>query len=196
MAVLALVFLVLLPVFGERRSYLAQNALSIDKGRQALTAEDRNLSALYRRLKELPPGRVYAGHARRFVLDHWSDHYLLGDIKVYHLLHGQSLDVVGKVYHSYSLNSGVLINFDGQRWDHHNLYNARYVVATEGHIFPEFVRLLEQFGRHRLYQVDTTGYFDLVGSDLTFAWGTPDLYLTASTWHGWEVGCRWPRSTR
>ena len=39
-AALALVFLVLLPVFGERRSYLAQNALSIDKGRQALTAED------------------------------------------------------------------------------------------------------------------------------------------------------------
>ena len=45
-AALALVFLVLLPVFGERRSYLAQNALSIDKGRQALTAEDKDLSAL------------------------------------------------------------------------------------------------------------------------------------------------------
>ena len=183
-AALALVFLVLLPVFGERRSYLAQNALSIDKGRQALTPEDKDLSALYRRLKELPPGRVYAGHARGFVLDHWSDHYLVGDIKVYHLLHGQSLDMVGKVYHIYSLNSDVLINFDEQRWDHHNLYNARYVVAPEGQIFPEFVRLLEQFGRHRLYQVDTTGYFDLVGSDLTFAGETPDLYLAASTWLG------------
>ena len=118
------------------------------------------------------------------MIDHWSDHYLVGDIKVYHLLHGQSLDMVGKVYHSYSLNSDVLINFDEQRWDHHNLYNARYVVAPEGQIFPEFVRLLEQFGRHRLYQVDTTGYFDLVGSDLTFAGETPDLYLVASTWLG------------
>ena len=39
-AALALMFLVLLPVFGERRSYLAQNAQSIDKGGQALTAED------------------------------------------------------------------------------------------------------------------------------------------------------------
>ena len=92
--------------------------------------------------------------------------------------------MVGKVYHSYYLNSDVLINFDEQHWDHHNLYNARYVVAPEGQIFPEFVRLLEQFGRHRLYQVDTTGYFDLVGSDLTFAGETPDLQLAASTWLG------------
>jgi hypothetical protein len=183
-AALALVFLVLLPVFGERRSYLAENALSIDKGRQALIAEDEDLAALYARLNQLPPGRVYAGHARGFVLDHWSDHYLVGGIKVYHLLHGQGLDMVGKVYHSYSLNSDVLINFDEQRWDHYNLYNARYVVAPEGQIFPEFVRLLQQFGRHRLYQVDTTGYFDLVGSDLTFAGETPDLYLAASTWLG------------
>ncbi|MBQ10613.1 MAG: hypothetical protein CMJ45_03585 [Planctomyces sp.] len=183
-AALALVLLVLLPVFGERRSYLGQNATSIDKGRRALTAEDKDLSALYQRLEELPPGRVYAGHARGFVLDHWSDHYLVGDIKTYHLLHGQSLDMVGKVYHSYSLNSDVLINFDEQRRDHYNLYNAHYVVAPEGQIFPEFVRLLQQFGRHRLYQVDTTGYFDLVGSDLTFAGKTPDLYLASSAWLG------------
>ena len=58
------------------------------------------------------------------------------------------------------------------------------MCRSEGQIFPEFVRLLEQFGRHRLYQVDTTGYFDLVGSDLTFAGENPDLYLAASTWLG------------
>jgi len=33
-----------------------------------------------------------------------------------------------------------------------------------------------------LYQVETTGYFDLVGSDLSFAGDAPDLYLAASTW--------------
>ena len=55
------------------------------------------------------------------MLDHWSDHYLVGDITVYHLLHGQGLNMVGKVYHSYSLNSDVLINFDERRSDHHSL---------------------------------------------------------------------------
>ena len=30
--------------------------------------------------------------------------------------------------------------------------------------------------------METTGYFDLVGSDLSFAGDAPDLYLAASTW--------------
>ena len=92
--------------------------------------------------------------------------------------------MVGMVYHTYSLNSDVSINFDEQRLDHYNLYNARYVVAPEGQSFPPFVRPLQQFGQHRLYQVDTTGYFDLVVSDLAFAGESRDLYLAASTWLG------------
>ena len=90
--------------------------------------------------------------------------------------------MVGRVYHGYSLNSDVLINFDEQRWDLYNLYNARYVVAPEDRIFPAFVRPLQQFGRHRLYQVVTTGYFDLVGSDLELFGGSPDFYKSAITW--------------
>jgi hypothetical protein len=95
--------------------------------------------------------------------------------------------MVGKVYHSYSLNSDVLIDFDEQRWDHYNLYNARYVVAPEGQPFPDFVRPLQQFGRHRLYQVETTGYFDLVGSGLEFAGGNSDFYPAASAWLASEL---------
>ena len=163
---------------------MAQNAVSIDEGRQALNAEDEDLAALYEKLKQLPPGRVYAGHQRGFVLDHWSDRYRVGNLKVNHLLHAEGLDMVGKVYHSYSLNSDILINFDEQRYDHYNLYNARYVVAPEDREFPQFVQLLQRFGRHRLYQVDTTGYFDLVGSDLAFKGESSDLYMAASTWLG------------
>ena len=183
-AALGLILLVLSPAYIERRSYLAQNAVSIDEGRQALNAEDEDLAALYEKLKQLPPGRVYAGHQRGFVLDHWSDNYRIGNLKVDHLLHAEGLDMVGKVYHSYSLNSDILINFDEQRYDHYNLYNARYVVAPEDREFPQFVQLLQRFGRHRLYQVDTTGYFDLVGSDLAFEGESSDLYMAASTWLG------------
>jgi len=184
-APLALTLLVLLPVYSERRSYLAENASSIKEG-QALVAEDDDLTALFEKLKQLPPGRVWAGHQRRG-LDHWSDRYRVGFIKVYYLLHAAGLDMVGKVYHSYSLNSDVLIDFDEQRWDHYNLYNARYVVAPEDQIFPAFVRPLQQFGRHRLYQVETTGYFDLVGSGLEFVGGGTDFYPAASAWLASEL---------
>ena len=191
-AALGLTLLVLSPVYIERRSYLAQNASSINEGRQALVSENADLTALFQRLKQLPPGRVYAGQERGFVLDHWSDDYRVGDLRVYRLLHAEGLDMVGKVYHSYSLNSDVLINFDEQRFDHYNLYNARYVVAPEDGKFPPFVQPLEQFGRHRLYQVKTTGYFDLVGSELAFAGDRSDLYLPASVW----LGSRLPAAKR
>jgi hypothetical protein len=174
-AALVLILLVLLPAYSERRSYLAENAIAIQAGRGALMVEDDDLTALYEKLGQLPPGRVYSGQQRGFVLDHWSDDYRVGELKVYYLLQAEGLDMVAKVYHSYSLNSDVLINFDEERWDHYNLYNARYVVAPEDQRFPDFARLIQQFGRHRLYQVDTTGYFDLVGSDLSFAGDTSDL---------------------
>jgi len=172
---LGLTLLVLSPVYIERRSYLAQNTSSINEGRQALTTDD-DLTALFDKLKQLPPGRTYAGKQRGYVLDNWSDDYRVGNLRVDNLLQAAGIDMLEKLYHSYSLNSDVLINFDEQRYDHYNLYNARYVVAPEGQIFPEFVQPLQQFGRHRLYQVDTTGYFDLVGSDLAFE-GTGRNYI-------------------
>ena len=165
-AALGLILLVLSPVYIERRSYLGQNANSINEGRQALIAEGDDLTALFETLNQLPPGRVYAGQERGFVLDHWSDDYRVGDLRVVSLLLAEGLDMVGKVYSSYSLNSDVLINFDEQRYDHYNLYNARYVVAPEGQVFPDFVQPIQQFGQHRLYRVETTGYFDLAGSEL------------------------------
>jgi hypothetical protein len=44
------------------------------------------------------------------------------------------------------------------------------------------VRLLEQFGRHRLYQVETTGYFGLVDSRLAFSGDREDFAVAASDW--------------
>jgi len=177
-AALALTLLVLLPVYNERRSYLAENAIAI-KASQTLVAADDDLTALFENLKQLPPGRVWAGPLPR---GHWSAQYRVGIIKVYYLLQAEGLDMVGMVYNDFSLSSEVLNDFDEQRWDLYNLYNARYVVAPEDQIFPAFVRPLQQFGRHRLYQVETTGYFDLVGSGLELFGGRKHLYPAAIAW--------------
>jgi hypothetical protein len=179
---LVLTLLVLLPVYSERRSYLERNALWLSETLQGLSVEEQDLSDLLEKLEQLPPGRVYAGQQIAGGRRHWSDTYNVGRIHVYDMLHAAGLDMMGKVYHSYSLNSDVLINFDERRWDHYNLYNARYVVAPEGRKFPGFVQPLQQFGRHRLYRVETTGYFDLVSSDLNFAGESADVYPAASSW--------------
>ncbi|HAA94710.1 MAG TPA: hypothetical protein DCE26_03365 [Dehalococcoidia bacterium] len=66
----------------------------------------------------------------------------------------------------YSLVSTAITNFDEGRPDQYNLFILRYVVAPEDVEIPEFMDLVQTFGRHRLFQVESTGYFDLVGSVL------------------------------
>ena len=67
-AALALTVLVLLPVYSERRSYLAENAAEIDLTQRAVINEDNDLTALFAKLKPLPPGRVYSGRQRGSLL--------------------------------------------------------------------------------------------------------------------------------
>ena len=174
--------LVLLPVYQERESKLASHAFALERNHQALAMQDPDLSAVIEKLKQLPPGRIYAGQIRSF-LHNWGERYRVSDsVSVYHLLLAEGLDMMGASYHPYSLNSDLEMIFDENRWEQYNLYNVGYVVAPEGLIFPDFVKPLQQFGRHRLYQVDTTGYFDLVGSDLAFTGGRSELFPAASSW--------------
>ena len=77
--------------------------------------------------------------------------------------------------------------FGENRWEQYNLYNVRYVVAPEDRDFPAFVQPLQRFGRHLLYQVETTGYFDLVGSSLEFTGGRTDFFPAAMDWLAGEL---------
>jgi hypothetical protein len=179
---LSLTILILLPVYQERASELASHASALERNHQALAAQDQDLNSLVDSIKKLPPGRVYAGQIHS-VITHWGERYRVSDsVSVFHMLLAENLDMMGVVYHRYSLNSDLEMIFDENRWEQYNLYNVRYVVAPEGLKFPDFVKPLQQFGRHRLYQVQTTGYFDLVGSDLAFAGGRSDLFPAASSW--------------
>jgi len=175
-AALALTFLVLLPVYGERMSYLDENGLGLRQSQQALVAEDQELSGLFETLKQLPPGRVWAGQ------EGWGDNYRVAYQPINLLLHSEGLDMMGDLYHRFSLTGDIVKTFDETRWDQYNLYNVKYVVAPEGRDYPEFVKLVRQFGRHRLYRIETTGYFDLVGSNMTLAGGRTDFYPAASSW--------------
>jgi hypothetical protein len=90
--------------------------------------------------------------------------------------------MTGWLYHGFSLTSEFERIFDETRWEQYNLFNVRYVVAPEGRVFPGFVKPLGQFGRHHLYEVQTTGYFDLVDSDVILAGGREDYFPAASSW--------------
>lgn len=167
----------LLPIYMERSSYLEQNATWMGDTQRAFQSEQQDIDGLLEMIDTLPPGRVYAGLA-----GNWGREYKVGSVPVYAILTGGSVDSLGYLYHALSLNSDVQVLFDETRPEHYNLFNVRYVVAPADRILPEFVRPLQDFGRHRLYEVASTGYFDLVGSELSFNGGKKEFYPAASAW--------------
>ena len=180
-AVLVVTLLLLSPVYIERRSFVSENTFVIEQTQESLAAEGQELSALIDRLKELPPGRVYAGPTGD-ELNRWGLDYRVGFVEVFALLYAEGLDMMGVVYHQYPLPSSVLRSFDETKLEQYNLFNIRYVVAPEEQKFPDFVKPLERFGRHYLYEVETTGYFDLVDSNMSFAGGRADFREAAASW--------------
>jgi len=177
LATAALTVLLLYPVYKERGTYLGENARLMVESRNALTTEEKDVVALVETLRRAPPGRVYAGRG-----GNWGRDYKIGEVPVYALLNAAGLDMVGYLYHALSLNADIQVLFDESRPEYYNLFNVRYVVAPAERTFPDFVRLVKDFGRHRLYQVATSGYFDLVGSDAAFVGDKGDFYPAASHW--------------
>jgi hypothetical protein len=177
LATAALTGLLLYPVYAERGEYLAENARWLADSQAALVAEGQDLAALTAALRDAPPGRVYAGHGTN-----WGQDYTIGAVPMYALLNRAGLDTLGYLYHALSLNSDIQLLFDEHSPDHYNLFNVRYVVAPADHPFPDFVRPVEEFGRHRLYQVTTSGYFDLVGTEVALTGNKEEFYPAASLW--------------
>ncbi|TEU19093.1 MAG: hypothetical protein E3J21_04590 [Anaerolineales bacterium] len=169
--------LLLYPVYRERADYLGQNARWMAESQSAFAAEAQDIEALTETLWQLPPGRVYAGLAGR-----WGKDYKVGAVPIYALLQRDGFDMLGYLYHALSLNADIQVLFDESRPEHYNLFNVRYVVAPAERTWPDFVRPVGDFGRHRLYRVATSGYFDLVGSDLAFSGDKRDFYPAASRW--------------
>ncbi len=169
--------LLLFPAFHDRANFLSYNATLMRQNRDELAVENPQLTSLFTTLRGLPPGRVYAGLA-----GDWGKDYRVGNIPMYGLLQNEGFDMVGFLYHALSLNSDVEVLFNDQNQSEYNLFNVRYVVAPANHKFPSFVKPIATFGTNVLYQVDTTGYFDLVQSPIALTGNKGDFYPAASSW--------------
>ena len=162
---LILTLLILSPVYVERQSYLSLNAREIEENQKALKAEQNDIDSIIETLNGLPAGRVYAGLLQD---PETGSGYRIGSTPVAHILGESGIDMFYAALHQYSLVSTVLSSFDQNLLEQYELFNIKYVVVPEELHMPNFMKPIEKFGRHQLYQVQTTGYFDLVGSQLTF----------------------------
>ena len=176
-AVALLTLLLLFPVYRERGAYLANNERLMAASKTAVDLEQTDLDKILATLESLPPGRVYAGSG-----SNWGKEYKIGAVPLYALLNSAGLDMFGYLYHALSLNADIQVLFDESRPEHYDLFNVRYIVAPTGREFPEFVHYIATFGRHNLYQVRTSGYFELVTTGKAIPIDKDNFYDVALNW--------------
>jgi Gpi18-like mannosyltransferase len=156
--------LLLVPAVLERADYYGWNTTWMTQTRDAI-GHDSDLATVVDVLKDLPPGRVYAG-----LNDDWqkaTDLVPFNSVRIPDVLNFEGLSRMAKPYASLSLDGDVAFSFDPSdraQWD---LFNVRYAVARTGQTVPAFLAPLRTIGRYTLYAAPTTGWITFAQSYLT-----------------------------
>ncbi len=173
LVVLALLF----PALRERERYYALNTVWMEETRKALEA-DTDARTILAALRELPPGRTYAG-----LRANWGEQLRLGHIRFYNLLTFHRIVAVSPPYASISLNADLIWHFDERNPAHYDLFNVRYVVAPTGLAMPAFLRPIKGTPRYTLYRAETGGYarFGAI-TEVASISSQPDLLARNLSW--------------
>jgi Bacterial membrane protein YfhO len=178
-AAIAMLGLALLayPVIADRIEFRNWNRDLVANNTAAFQNEQADLDALTAALRQQPEGRVFAG-----LPSTWGSGYKISDVPMYNFLAGEGFDMLGYEYHPWSLNGDLQLLFDETRQSHYDLFNVRYVVAPFDRQAPSGARLIGEYGRHRLYALATSGYFDVVSAGPAVRADKTTFFSTASTW--------------
>ena len=149
------------PVYRSNWLWLKANSDWLQAANKQFNSQEADLNRLVDTIKQLPPGRVYAGRP-----GNWGRQFQIGVTQMYLALSTRGIWLNSFLPESWSLNSEIETFFNDQNYQDYQLYNVRYIVAPSEQKFPDFARLLANFGNFYLYQVDTTGFFDLGTSNL------------------------------
>jgi hypothetical protein len=171
--------IMIFPVYSYQAKFYENDKILKIENQTAFSAEKGELSDIVQTLNSLPPGRVYAGLPSTF-----GDfaYYKIGSVPLYSVLPQLGIDTFGYSYHSEALTGDVRLGFDGTRPAEYNLFNIRYVLLHKTWTPASFYSKIKEFQNYVLYEVPTTGYFDLVDAPAVFFGKSSNFYSPNSQW--------------
>jgi uncharacterized membrane protein YfhO len=175
-----IVFLLLLtPVLLERAHFYQQNTQWKTASQNVFLSKNKEISEIKETLKNLPPGRVYAGLPADFGND---PRYKIGLVPLYALLPQMDVDSFGYAYSAFPLSTDVRLLFNNTKMEQYNLFNIRYVVLIKNRVPPDFYTKIRDFEDFSLYQIPTTGYFDVVDVPAVIYGDKNNFYSPNANW--------------
>ena len=148
----------LAPAWTERASYDERGAALIRVQRAADATAGPAIDRLLSVVGERHDGRVYAG-----LRSNWGMDYTIGLVPAYAWLADRDVDAVGFTFRAIaSLSNDVEASFDETNLAQYEMFDIRYLLLPNGRRPPVPATLLAASGSNRLWQVQTTGYFQVV----------------------------------
>jgi Gpi18-like mannosyltransferase len=149
---------VLAPAWTERAGYDRREAHEIRIQQQTDATDGRDLDRLVAIVKDRGDGRAYAG-----LRSNWGKDYKIWAIPTYAWLANNDVDAVGFTFRTISsLSNDVEASFDETNLAQYQMFNIRYLILPADRKPSVPAKLISRSGRHRLWEVRTTGYIQVV----------------------------------
>jgi hypothetical protein len=162
-AVALLLFGVLVPAWRERAGYDLADAPMIASQRAAERSDGADFARLVDEATARGGGRIYAGTRAN-----WGKDYTIGAVPAFAELSNANVDAIGFTFRTVqSLSTDIEASFDEANPAQYQALDVKYIILPNTREPSVPAQLLDAAGRHRLYEVDTTGYFqvvDVIGS--------------------------------
>jgi len=174
-----ILILILLPAFFGQAQVYMDNTRWKTETQRAFVENGSELLSIQTTLNSLPPGRIYAG----IPFDFGNGlEYKIGPVWIYSLLPQLGYDTFGYAYTSFGLSSDTRSLFDNTKIEQYNLFNIRYVLLAKSWTPAGYYTKIKEFDRFVLYEVPTTGYFDLVDAPTVFYGPKDRIFYANSKW--------------
>lgn len=148
----------LTPAWRERIRYANRGEALMASQISSDSTDGRALDRLIEIVRQRHDGRVYAG-----MRANWGQQYRVGSVPVHAWLANRQIDAIGFVFRTItSLSTDIEAAFDENNLAQYQMLNVRYVIVPAERSPTVPAKLIMESGRHRLYEVNTSGYFQVV----------------------------------
>ncbi len=155
---------ILAPAWTERAHYDLRDSTFIPDQRKYEETDGVGFAKLVKEAEKLGGGRIYAGTRAN-----WGSYYTIGSVQGFAEVEDYDADSIGYPFRTVqSLSTDVDATFADGDPAQYQIMNMMYMILPETMSPPVPATLLDSQGRHRLYKVDTSGYFqviDVMGSE-------------------------------
>ncbi|OGG04480.1 hypothetical protein A2W14_06275 [Candidatus Gottesmanbacteria bacterium RBG_16_37_8] len=158
--------------------YNALNHRWISEANSAYSYDEKNFLDLLDFLKEKPQARIYAGRP-----GNWGHDFRLGSSQIYMLLSVYGFDMSQFLPETWSMMSENDQNFDERYAMDYNLLNLRYIIAPKNQDFPQTAQMVKKFGPYQVYEIPTSGWFDVVESPMFVESDKTNFLNLVYLWH-------------